>query len=210
MIARHTFLLFILLLTFPAICVQAQERKPASTKKPKVLDVDEMPQNIIKLNIPSLAVGTASLFYERVLNEQMSLQLGASYTSIKSDWLLNVRYRGYAITPEFRYYFSSTEAPRGFFVAPFARYRYSDVTGNINRDGQQLPANAKISAYGAGVMIGGQIVGRHLSVDAFIGPSLNARSVKVATPNVTEKEFPVPNILGIFGLRAGITVGIAF
>jgi hypothetical protein len=194
----------------PSVCVQAQQRKSTSSKKPKVLDVDDMPQNVIKLNIPSLAVGTISMFYERVLNEQMSVQLGASYTSIKSDWLLNVQYRGYAITPEFRYYFTATEAPRGLFVAPFARYRYSDVTGSITRDGNQLPANAKISAYGAGIMIGGQIVGRHLSVDAFLGPSLNARSVKVATPNVTEKEFPVPNILGVFGLRAGIAVGFAF
>ncbi len=189
--------------------VEAQQRKP--TSRPKVLDVNDMPQNVIKLNILSLAVGTFSGFYERVINEQMSFQLGVSYTNISSDWILDVRYKGYTITPEFRYYLSSTEAPRGFYAAPFVRYRRSDVTGNVTRDGQEIPANGKISAYGAGLMIGGQwIIGKHFSLDAFVGPSLNARSIKVNTPNVTEKEFPVPNILGVFGLRAGITVGVAF
>lgn len=189
--------------------VEAQQRKPAS--RTRVLDIDDMPKNVIKLNILSLAVGTVSGFYERVINEQMSFQLGASYTNISSDWILDVRYKGYTITPEFRYYLSSTEAPRGFYAAPFVRYRRSDVTGNITRDGREIPANGKISAYGAGLMVGGQwIIGRHFSLDAFVGPSLNARSIKVTTPDVTEKEFPVPNILGVFGLRAGITVGVAF
>ncbi|MDO1445248.1 DUF3575 domain-containing protein [Rhodocytophaga aerolata] len=189
--------------------VEAQQRKPAS--RTRVLDIDDMPKNVIKLNILSLAVGTVSGFYERVINEQMSFQLGASYTNISSDWILDVRYKGYTITPEFRYYLSSTEAPRGFYAAPFVRYRRSDVTGNITRDGREIPANGKISAYGAGLMVGGQwIIGRHFSLDAFVGPSLNARSIKVNTPDVTEKEFPVPNILGVFGLRAGITVGVAF
>jgi hypothetical protein len=203
-------LLCIALLMLLCVSVaEAQQRKPAP--RPKVLDIDDMPKNVIKLNILSLAVGTVSGFYERVINEQMSFQLGASYTNISSDWLLNVRYKGFTITPEFRYYLSSTEAPRGFYAAPFLRYRRSDVTGNITRDGQQIPANGKISAYGAGVMVGGQwILGRHFSLDAFVGPSLNARSVRVNTPNVTEREFPVPNILGVFGLRAGITVGVAF
>jgi hypothetical protein len=188
--------------------VQAQQRKPASRQR--VLDIDDLPKNVIKLNVLSLAVGTASVFYERVLNEQMSLQLGISYTNISSDRLLNVRYRGYAITPEFRYYLTSSEAPRGFFVAPFARYRNADVTGSINRDGRQIPATGKISSYGAGVMIGGQIVGKRISADAFVGPSLNGRSIKVTSADVTERELPIPNILGAFGLRAGITVGFAF
>ena len=205
----YIFLSLFLLLTLCISSSEAQQRKPASRQR--VLDVDNLPKNVIKLNVISLAVGTFSGFYERVINEQMSFQLGASYTNISSDWILDVRYKGYAITPEFRYYLSSTEAPRGFYAAPFVRYRRSDVTGNITRDGQEIPANGKISAYGAGVMIGGQwIIGKHFSLDAFVGPSLNARSVKVNTPNVTEKDFPVPNILGLFGLRAGITVGVAF
>lgn len=206
---NYIFLWLLFMFTLSISAVEAQQRKPAS--RTRVLDIDDLPQNVIKLNVLSLAVGTVSGFYERVINEQMSFQLGASYTNISSDWLLNVRYKGYTITPEFRYYLSSTEAPRGFYAAPFVRYRRSDVTGNITRDGQEIPANGKISAYGAGVMVGGQLIlGKHFSLDAFVGPSLNARSIKVNTPDVTEKEFPVPNILGVFGLRVGITVGVAF
>jgi hypothetical protein len=210
MTIQPVLLYLVLLFTFSATCLQAQQRKPTTQTRQRVLDVDDLPKNVIKLNILSLAVGTGSVFYERVLNEQMSLQLGLSYTNISNDWILDVRYKGYAITPEFRYYLSSVEAPRGFFVAPFARYRNSEVTGNITRDGREIPANGKISAYGAGVMIGGQIIGKRLSAEAFVGPSLNTRSIKVTSPNVTERELPIPNLLGIFGLRAGITVGIAF
>ncbi len=208
---KHILLSLLIIFTLITYSAQAQQKKAPIRTKSQVLDINDMPQNVIKINIPSLAVGTGSFFYERAINEQMSLQLGVSYTNISNETILNVRYKGFAITPEFRYYFSSVEAPRGFYVAPFARYRRSDLTGEIKRDGQDFPANAKLSAYGAGVMIGGQwIAGKHVSLEAFVGPSLNARSINVTTPNVTEKEFPIPNILGVLGLRAGITVGFAF
>jgi hypothetical protein len=207
---RPVFLCLLILTLFLCFCVQAQDRKPNSPAKQRVLDIDDLPKNVVKLNILSLAVGTGSVFYERIIAEHMSVQLGLSYTSISNDWLLDMRYKGYSITPEFRYYLSSIEAPRGFFVAPFARYRSAEVTSSISRNGREIPANGKISAYGAGVMIGGQIIGKRLSAEAFVGPSLNARSIKVTSPEVTERELPIPNILGIFGLRAGVTVGIAF
>ncbi len=208
---KHILYSLLLIFTLSAYTVQAQQKRTPIRTKTQVLDINDMPKNVLKLNILSLAVGTGSFFYERVLNEKMSLQLGASYTNIKNETILDVRYKGFTITPEFRYYLSSVEAPRGFYVAPFARYRRSDVTGTVNRNDQEIPANAKLSAYGAGVMIGGQwIAAKRISLEAFVGPSLNARSIKVTTPNVTEKEFPVPNILGVFGLRAGVTVGIAF
>jgi hypothetical protein len=212
----HFLLLFTLLCA--GLQVQAQQkRRPYEPPRRKVIDID-IPQNIIKVNFLSPFAATGSFFYERVINEQMSLQLGLSYTSISTGRIIpalfgdtRVRLKGYAITPEFRYYLSSTEAPRGFFVAPFIRYRHSDAFARIQRDGRTIEADADLSTLGAGIMIGGQwIFGKHISMDMFMGPSLNARFTKVRTPEVEERDFPIPNLFGPFGFRAGITIGVAF
>ena len=221
------YILFVFLFTFiiGGLQVQAQRKstyeRPKAYERPrrKVIDINDMPKNIIKVNFLSPIAATGSFFYERVLNEKMSAQLGVSFSRFSTGSIFpalfddtRVKLRGYAITPEFRYYISSTEAPRGFFVAPFLRYRHSDADATIKRDnGQVIEASAAFSTIGAGVMLGGQwVFGRHVSLETFIGPSLNARYTKVKTAEVEEKDFPIPNLFGPLGLRAGFTIGFAF
>ena len=67
-------------------------------------------QNVIKTDLFSAILRTGVLKYERALNEDMSLQLGAFYTGY-SPRDVDARLSGFGITPEFRYYLSSTPAP---------------------------------------------------------------------------------------------------
>lgn len=214
------FLSFILAFTF-SVCQAQVKRNGSYERRPtkRVIDIDHMPKNIIKVNYLSPLAATGSFFYERVINEKMSAQLGFSFSRLSTGSIIpalfgdtRVKLKGYAITPEFRYYLSSTEAPRGFFIGPFLRYRHSDATATIKRDNAEpIQADANFTTIGAGMVIGGQwVFGKHISFDAFIGPSLNARYTKISTPEVEEKDFPVPNIFGPLGLRAGVTVGFAF
>lgn len=87
---------------------------------------------------------------------------------------------GFAITPEYRYYLSETPAPRGVYIAPFMRY-------------YQLEGE---SIFGGGLVIGTQgLFKKKITIDGFLGPSIN-------TVSIADEEDVV------FGVRAGITVGI--
>ncbi len=87
---------------------------------------------------------------------------------------------GFAITPEYRYYLSETPAPKGVYIAPFLRYY--QIEGE--------------SVFGGGLVIGSQgFFKKKITIDGFLGPSINAVSIP------DEEEV-------IFGVRAGITVGI--
>ena len=69
--------------------------------------------NVFKINIISPVVRTASVFYERALNDQSSLQLGFFYSGYSGN---DTKFRGFGITPEYRFYLSETPAPAGFFL----------------------------------------------------------------------------------------------
>src|SRR5687767_14306372 len=76
---------------------------------------------VAKINILSPIFSTASLFYEQAVSVDKSAQLGFFYTGAS---LGDVKFRGFGVTPEFRFYLSdSKEAPRGAYLAPFVRYQ---------------------------------------------------------------------------------------
>ncbi len=76
--------------------------------------------NVFKVNIISPVFKTASVFFERAINEESSLQLGFFYTGYTGD---DTKFRGFGITPEYRFYLSESAAPAGVYVAPFLRYQ---------------------------------------------------------------------------------------
>jgi hypothetical protein len=102
-------------------------------------------QNIVKLNAFSLFLGNISLQYERSLNEKSSVCMGISFMPERGlpgfatskdednraeDFTLG----GFAITPEYRYYFTGN-GPKGFYVAPYFRYaKYNTSSFSFNYD----------------------------------------------------------------------------
>lgn len=70
--------------------------------------------NAIKINPLSLAFATGNVSYERAIGPQSSIQLGGFYAGFK---LSELKYSGFGVTPEFRYYFAGNkEALNGVYV----------------------------------------------------------------------------------------------
>lgn len=175
--------------------------------------------NVIKANLFSPIVRTGSFFYERALNENSSLQLGFYFTAWSSG---DVKWSGFGITPEYRYY-PSGNGVDGFYLAPFLRYQsititdewtYDDATYDNNGNLTYITVTEKnsgtLSTFGGGFLVGRQwILGEHISLDMFIGPCYNVGSAKAESttngaPTIDEGSFAG------FGVRFGLTVGVAF
>lgn len=165
-------------------------------------DTAETPKNLIKVNLLSPVVRTGSFFYERILNDKSSLQLGFFYTGTS---FAGTQFRGIGITPEYRFYLSeSKQAPAGFFIAPFVRYQ------NLNlSDKDDTSISATYSSFGGGVCVGNQwLFKNQVSLELFGGPSFNATSF-AGKNGATEDDFFLTNF-GYFSFRFGVALGFAF
>lgn len=160
--------------------------------------------NVVKVNILSPIARTGSVFYERTIAEDKSLQLGVFYTGASVD---DVKFRGFGITPEYRQYLSkSKEAPEGFYLAPFARYQSFTVTADDET--MDVEAKGKFNSYGGGLLIGGQwLFNNRIILDTFFGPSYNKGNLKVTSGS---EESLDTGFLGGFGLRTGVSIGLKF
>ena len=175
-----------------------------------VTNVAMAQRTAIKVNVLSPIVRTANFSVEEKLGAQTSFQLGFYYTSLKRD---DQGYSGYGITPEFRYYLGQTEAIAGFYIAPFLRYNKINIKAeSTTTDGQGNTTTQKVEAdlngFGGGVVVGKQWVFKErITIDLFIGPKGMSRNVKVKSGN--EDDFKV-GAFGGFGVRGGVTFGVAF
>jgi hypothetical protein len=86
-------------------------------------------------------------------------------------------------TPEYRFYLIDSIDLQGVYIAPYLRYYYFDETDPVN-------------SLSVGINLGRQMIFRNrIGLEGFIGPSFGY--------------FPYADRLGL-GVRAGITMGIAF
>jgi hypothetical protein len=153
--------------------------------------------NNVKVNLFSPLVRTVSGFYERKVSPSASVQLGFSFTGAELD---DVNIDGWSITPEFRYYATQKGAMQGFYVAPFMRFGNFDLDDKVSK--------AEMKTIGGGLLVGHQwIFSKGLSLDVFLGPSYNTGNIKI-TQGTTEPE--TPSSIDGFGIRSGLTLGIAF
>ncbi len=171
------------------------------------------PKNAIKVNLFSPILKTGSFFYERAISETSSLNLGFLFTAMKAG---DTKFSGFAITPEYRFYLGENGAMDGFYVAPYARYssftlknedsNYDFGSGNTTSIEE---SKATLTSIGGGLVIGRQwIFKERISLDMFIGPSYSSASIK-ADIDSEEGSFDA-SIWDGFGVRAGLTLGIAF
>lgn len=164
------------------------------------LKAQEPGSNIFKMNLFSPLVRTGSFFYERVLNEEISLQFGVFYTGAS---VFNTKFRGLGLTPELRYYLSeSRPAPAGVYVAPYARYQSFSITSE-----EFETSEAKWSGIGGGLLVGYQTMLKKITLEGFIGPSYTSGDIKITSGD--EEDFDISFFDG-FGVRFGFTVGLAF
>ena len=159
----------------------------------------DVKQNVIKVNLMSPLVRTGSFFYERALNEDMSLQMGFFYSGASVG---DTKFRGFGITPEFRYYLSESKvAPAGIYIAPYLRYQSFDLSS----EGEV--GTATYSATGGGLLLGVQrLLKNVVTIEAFAGPSYSKGNIKLegTEENIFDTEF-----FDGFSVRFGFTVGLA-
>jgi len=156
-------------------------------------------KNIIKLNLPSLALKHYMVQYERVINNRQSFAISVGYSPSvdlpfkgtlmdqfsdnedAKNAIESTRFDKITITPEYRFYLSKKGAPSGFYIAPFARY----TTMTIEQDYKFTPGSGiehtahlsgKFSGIGGGVMVGAQwLLGKNVTLDWWIaGPFIGA------------------------------------
>lgn len=158
--------------------------------------------NVLKTSLTSPFLSTYVIAYERVISPDMGAQLGFYYTQAKT---LGVKFSGYAITPEFRYYLSEDkDAPSGAFVAPFFRYQSFTLEEEVFDTG----AKATFTGIGGGVLIGVQRVFKdRITLSAFIGPSYIKPDIKYEDPANT---LDFDRNKGTFWARSGVNLGVAF
>lgn len=157
----------------------------------------QIPHNLIKINLPPLLLKSYSLQYERILNRKFSLSvqyrmMPETGLPFKSSILKLVdnqdpdtkkiidefKMSNYAITPEVRFYLSRKGFGRGFYIAPF--YRYASFTSNNlnvfftdeNNAEQSIKMSGKLTANTFGLALGVQsALGKHVVLDmGLIGP----------------------------------------
>ena len=167
--------------------------------------------NIFKINILSPVVSTGSVFYERTIADDKSLQLGLFYTGFSVG---DTKFSGFGVTPEFRKYLSSSkQAPEGFYLAPFLRYQSfnleTEYSNDWSSDSRTTTAEATYNTFGGGLLIGKQWVFiDRIVLDTFFGPSYNAGNIK-AKDGADEETFET-GAFGGFGIRTGVALGIKF
>lgn len=157
-------------------------------------------KNLIKLNILSPFMGTVSLQYESIINEESSFQLGVYYFS-GLVFTNDVYQRGICITPEYRLYLNTT-APEGIYLQPYFR------VGRFWGEGpQRKNPDYTFSGVAGGIVFGKQWIYKNkISADAYIGP---VYSHLFFDSGAADKKSFYPLGNG-YWLRAGCSIGFLF
>lgn len=156
--------------------------------------------SVVKVNIFSLLVKTFNVSFEQKINANSSAQLGFFYTGYSVS---DTKFSGFGLTPEYRYYLSDTEAPKGVYIAPFLRYQSFKLEDNSSGTSNE----GKLTTFGGGLLIGKQwIFKERVSLDIFLGPAYYSGDTKVTSGSNT---FDTGAFDG-FTIRTGLTFGVAF
>jgi hypothetical protein len=210
--------LFLALIITVIFVVQAKPKFPPIKK------------NAAKINLLSPLYSNLSLSYQYLITPFRSIQLTASYMDF-NDFVTygnadDLRVTGFSITPEYRINFSGYGL-NGFYVGPFLRYMDYKKTVDYNELYTTVMENSSFKSAGIGFNIGKQfIIKNTVLVDLFAGPVYQVLVQEKINQSITRQMQPfyynyedfsnylspsIPNrYLKGYGIRAGITIGIAF
>ena len=163
------------------------------------LNAQPVKKNVIKTNLFSPIIRTGHLIYERVLNDDMSAQLGFFFTKANVGEL---GLSGFGITPEFRYYLSERSAPAGIYVALSPRYL------SLSLKESNTGSEANWTAFGGALNVGAQALLKDvITLEVYLGPSYSTGNMDVKIG--AENDFSLRSLDG-FGIRFGVVLGVAF
>ena len=173
-------------------------------------------QSVVKINPLSLLVGHLSASYERVLTDSLSIVIG--YGMGSNRWNFGTQlYEGgctyQRITLEARYYWKGNVLNR-FYVGPYLRfsrltesYFVLDSQGKSiqNSDGNRQTATHLAGIWIPGVQVGRQVQKKRFCLDGFVGLQLQLVSGTLNRSNQL-----VEAMTGLFMVRTGLNLGLAF
>lgn len=183
-------------------------------------------KNIIKVNPLSAFVLTGNVQYERAITRHISFQMGVFHGRFGlpvpsfQGGEARISYRSLGITPEVRFYLGGPNKRhmRGFFLAPYFRYRQFGLDIDVEYINDQNPElnvseqhDGMLKLTGGGMLLGVQgIIGRVVSMEVFAGPQYAVRDLSLSGYEGDPLDLiPVLGSGGL-GIRAGATIGIAF
>ncbi|MFZ1369920.1 MAG: DUF3575 domain-containing protein [Ferruginibacter sp.] len=162
---KLALLFFLLTCSTAALMAQDEETDPAPAK------------NMVKLNLPALALKNITLQYERAVAKKVtvagtfrlmpkgSIPLKSTFIKLADDpdterQINNLEVGNIAFMPEVRYYFSKKGAFRGFYLGLFANIASYSATVPIEFDNngttESIPMSGKLTGITGGLMIGAQ------------------------------------------------------
>lgn len=167
-------------------------------------------ENLIKVGLSDIVYGDYSLSYERMINSNNSLTLKVGYLQPNSSLLIKPTYfstseltvksvdGGFNTSAEYRFYLGKQKAPRGFYVAPYARYGqingvYTDVVRetlfNVSSTGSMM---------GVGVQLGAQwLIKNLISIDfSFFGAGIERYCAKLQYKTADRTDYDYNKITG--------------
>lgn len=173
-------------------------------------------KNVLKINVLSPFILSFAPAYERAITDNMSVQLGTFYTGAS---IFGIKYRGFGITPELRYYFAGQEKEvLNPYVGPYLRYRNlkisTDVEVTIDQgNGQEVEqtGEATLKTFSGGIVVGGHFnLSPTFTLDAFLAPGIKSGKLELITEGTTDEDFDIPGIGSGMAFRTGLLVGIKF
>lgn len=159
--------------------------------------------NVIKFNLTAAAMSHYSFQYERVTGLNQSFGIGFGYTPDEplpfkdaaldaagddeeaKSAIESMKFSKFTFTPEYRFYISKKGAPKGYYIATFARYTNMTMTNRYAftpNSGIQhyMDVEGYFKGYGAGAMFGIQwLLGKNVTIDWWVvGPFIGVQDSK--------------------------------
>jgi hypothetical protein len=148
-------------------------------------------KNLIKINVPALALRTYALEFERGITKKTALSLGFRFMpkgaipfkdqindiidDPETSKQLNLfQFGNTAITPQIKFYFGK-DLFKGFYLAPFARFATYKAEGtflfDVNGTEEAMPLTGDLSTVTGGLEIGVQFrLGKAVHLNFNFGP----------------------------------------
>jgi len=197
--------LLVLLITISTTGIFAQNDK----KEESSAEENTAAKNMVKLNLPALALKNITLQYERAVARKVtvagtfrfmpkgSIPLKSTFISLADDpdterQINNLKVGNIAFMPEVRYYLGKKGAFRGFYLGLFASIASynADVVIEYDDGGvtEMIPMTGKLTGITGGLMIGAQFkLSKQLYLDWWIlGPNYGSSSGKISGQKVMD------------------------
>ncbi|MFK7899839.1 MAG: DUF3575 domain-containing protein [Cyclobacteriaceae bacterium] len=161
--------------------------------------------NVVKINPLSLVFSTINLSYERLISNNVSLQLQGIYFGAK---ISDTKLVGLGISPAVRFYLSDEEsALSGLYVSPFLRYGKYTYDTDITTSSTSQSTEVDYTTIGGGFDFGYQVVtDSGFIFEAFLGARYANGKTDIRTDGVNEDDINSVDFDGIlprFGLKLG-------